>query len=384
MKQYKPHNLKSKQRIDSLTGARFFAAMIVVFNHFEFLKNYGKFGEIYWNYYHNNAIISVDFFFMLSGFGMMLSSIRHDPYGDLPIGGISGLISYGIRHIRKLYPVYVAFLLVGVPAYIYMGYFDYGQPLCNQIAKSALFFIFDLSLLQSVTGHMMFSHSLNGVCWFLSTLFCIYLISPIIMKWIKRRIKKTKQSLICLMLSIFISFLLSVLFTWVENNTTFDDLCYGSPYIRVFYVISGMLIAQIYNAYNNDNTKKHPAFVTTGKLEHVVFGLSLLWFLLRFPCQNVLGHFKYAIDMIIVSCDLFSLAANSGKISKLFSNERIVFLGECSMYIFLSHYIIRTYIVLLFQAMGLESIAAAFLEVVIILTLTMITSVGIHHFRADS
>ncbi len=140
MTQCKPHNLKDKQHIDSLTGARFFAVMIVVFSHFEFLKQYGKCGDICWNYYHKNATMAVDFFFMLSGFGMMLSSIRRDPNGELPIGGISGLINYGIRHIRKIYPVYVAFLLVGIPAYLYVGYFDYGQSLWKLIANSTLFF----------------------------------------------------------------------------------------------------------------------------------------------------------------------------------------------------------------------------------------------------
>ena len=113
-----PHNWTDRQHIDSLTGARFFAIMIIVFSHFEFLRQYGQFGEVYWRYFHN-ATMGVDFFFMLSGFGMMLSSIRRDPYGLLPIGGIPGLINYGKRHIRKIYPVYVVFLLIGIPYYLF-------------------------------------------------------------------------------------------------------------------------------------------------------------------------------------------------------------------------------------------------------------------------
>ncbi len=383
MTQCKPHNLKDKQHIDSLTGARFFAVMIVVFSHFEFLKQYGKFGDIFWNYYHNNATMAVDFFFMLSGFGMMLSSIRRDPNGELPIGGISGLINYGIRHIRKIYPVYVAFLLVGIPAYLYVGYFDYGQSLWKLIANSTLFFFFDLTLLQSVTGHISFSHSLNGVCWFLSTLFCIYLISPIIIKFIKRRIKPVKQSFICLMLSIFISFLLSILFSWVEGHTSFDDLWFGSPYRRVFYVTPGMFIAQIYKAYD-DNRKCLPTFITTGIFEYVFFGVSLLWYLLRYPCQDALGHFVYAIDMIVVAGDLFALSVSYGKISQIFSNKRLVFLGECSMYIYLSHYLIRTYVNRTIRIMGLEFTALGFIKVVVNLTLTMGISIAIWHFRTVS
>ena len=198
----------NRQHIDSLTGARFLAITLIVFSHFEFLSQYGRFGEIYWRYFHN-ATIGVDYFFILSGFGMMLSSMHRDPNGLLPIGGISGLVNYGKRHIRKIYPVYVAFLLSGIPLYLLKGYFEDRQPLWKLITACAIYFFFDMTLLQSCTGQSAFSHSLNGVCWFLSTLFCIYLISPVVMKVIKQKIKTINQSIICMIFSIFISFLLS-------------------------------------------------------------------------------------------------------------------------------------------------------------------------------
>lgn len=73
-------------RINTLTGARFAAIMLIVINHFEFLQQYGKLGELYQRYFHS-ATIGVDFFFMLSGFGMMLSSTNRDPNGTEFIGG---------------------------------------------------------------------------------------------------------------------------------------------------------------------------------------------------------------------------------------------------------------------------------------------------------
>lgn len=40
-------------RINTLTGARFAAIMLIVINHFEFLQQYGKLGELYQRYFHS-------------------------------------------------------------------------------------------------------------------------------------------------------------------------------------------------------------------------------------------------------------------------------------------------------------------------------------------
>ncbi len=370
----------NRYRIDSLTGARFMAIMIILFSHFEFLQQYGLFGKVYWAFFHNPTM-GVDFFFMVSGFGMMLSSLRRDPHGTASIGGISGLINFGKNHIKKIYPVYVVFLLSGIPYYLISLNIENVKALFNGIIKCVIQFVVDLTLLQSSTGYTGFSHSLNGVCWFLSALFCIYLVSPIIMKGIKRYVKTIKSCIIFLIICIIISYLLSILFSWIENQTFFNDLCYGSPYRRVFYVIPGMLLAKIYDIYKNDNSLRFPAFISSGFLEYTFFFFSILWFFLSFSLQETLGHFSYVIDMVLVSGDLFALAVNSGKISKFFANKRIVLLGEISMYIFLSHFNIRMYIDLIVRTLHLESITVAIIEVVTIIILTMVISFSIYHFR---
>ena len=228
------------RKIDSLTGARFFAIIIIVFSHFEFFEKYGEFGKFYSSYLHNPTM-GVDFFFMLSGFGMMYSSLFKDPNGNNPIGGVKGIINFGKKHIRKIYKFYVFSLLLGIPYYC----LTCGDSIVIGILKSAVYFTFDLTLLQSATGIMAFSHSLNGVCWFLSSLFCIYLFSPLILKFLKKHIKSIKSALTGILVSIVISFILLVIFKWIEERTIFDIISYVSPFRRVFYVIPGMLLAQI-------------------------------------------------------------------------------------------------------------------------------------------
>lgn len=66
---------KSK-RIQSLEGLRGIMIFLIVLSHMEFLRNC-SFGDFYQTYLHNPTI-AVDYFFMLSGFGMMFSYLRHN------------------------------------------------------------------------------------------------------------------------------------------------------------------------------------------------------------------------------------------------------------------------------------------------------------------
>lgn len=238
------------KRIDSLTGARFIAIMMIVINHFEFLGQQGKLGEIYLRFFHS-ATIGVDFFFMLSGFGMMLSSIKREPNAKANSINVKKLIAFAQSHVSKIYPIYIMMLIFGIPYYLMVGYFEYGKKVAAGVLQAAAYLIMDMTLLQSCTGITNLSHSLNGVSWFLSSLFCIYLVSPIAMKWLKLHIKNEKQAILGLWVSIGCSFILAIILTTIEAHTLFDDLCYGSPYRRVFYVIAGMLIAQLYSFRKN-------------------------------------------------------------------------------------------------------------------------------------
>lgn len=369
--------ISDNRRIESLTGARFVAIMIIVFSHFEFLKGYGYLGEIYWNFFHN-ATLRVVFFFALSGFGMMLSSMRKDPAGTGNIGGLKGLINFWKRHVQKIYPAYIIFLFLGIP-YMFLENLEIGKTILNSLVRCAKYIPLDLFLLQSATGKMSFSHSFNGVCWFLSCLFCIYLISPIIMKLLKRYVKTSKMAIKGIVLCIIISCILAFIFEWIDKYTFFDDLAYGSPYRRVFYVIPGMLLAQIYVFY-----KYYRSLFNDGLFEYVSIGSAAIWFLFRNFIITYLGLGIYVIDMVIVCCVLFALSLEKGVCSVFLSSKSMVYFGNISMYIFLSHYNIRMYLDYLVRNLKMESITVGMIEVLAILALTLFISSFIHYYRMKS
>lgn len=371
------HNFdRQSRRIDSLTGARFLAIMIIVFNHFEFLKDYGSFGRTYWNWWHN-ATMGVDFFFMMSGFGMMLSSIRRDPSGSKPVGGLHGSLKFGIHHVKKIYPIYFTMLLIGIPYAVLSGIFEYGGNLITQIIKEVILFFGDLTLLQTATGRDNFILSLNGVCWFLSSLFCIYLVSPFIMQWLKRHVKTVRTAIVGVVICIICSYLLAILFTNIEDKTWFfDDLCYSSPYRRVFYVIPGMLLAQVYTFHQQDESYCMPVLFSSGAFEYLSIGFSMVWFFWWHQFSET--YWVYIVNMIVVACDLYAIAIRRGKISHLFETKPMIYLGNISIYIFITHYLIRMYVDFIVRMTGIGSLPVAICEVVIILLLTFVASLWLN------
>lgn len=64
--------MKTKiKRIDTLTGLRFPMMVMVVISHFEFM---GSQTQNWYDLYFHNATLAVDFFFIMSGFGLTYKS----------------------------------------------------------------------------------------------------------------------------------------------------------------------------------------------------------------------------------------------------------------------------------------------------------------------
>lgn len=360
-------------QIDSLTGARFPAIMIIVFAHFEFLYQYGTFGEIFARYFRN-GVPGADYFFALSGFGMMLSSMRKDPAGDQPVGGVRGSFRFAVNHIKKTYPLYVMLLLCALPHTFLSQYLKYGKTLLQALVHCLLYFSLDLTLLQSALGRSQFSHAIVPTFWFLSTLFCIYFMSPAIMRFLKRRVKTVGAALLGIAVCIVLACLLDALAMWIRERTIFDDFSHTSPYRRVFFVIPGMLLAQIYTRVLDTPEDAQPRILAGGALEYVFIISTMVWFFLRNSLQETLGSTIFIVDMILAGGDLFALALGRGAFSRFFADRRMVYLGTISQYIYLSHYPVRMYLDAAVQALKLKSLAVGITEAVLMLALTFAIS----------
>lgn len=325
---------KKTARIQSLESMRVFMTFLVFISHLEFLSYYA-YGDFYNNHLHN-ANLAVDFFFIMSGFGMMNSYLIKNSKNI-----ITNPFKFAIDKIKKIYPVYSISLIVALPYSLYLSVIDNGA--IKAIVKTGVKFIMCLSLTQSLFGKRLYSHAINGVAWFLSALFIIYLISPFIMKAISFN-KGKVFDYIGLIITGFIAVVMKNGFLKIENITSFDDLSYGFPILRLFYVILGMWIAKLYVCSLKSVVKKE----YSSFYEIMICLFSVVWIAVRnnFSWNDIL---KFSVDLMAAGGIILCFSGENGLLSNILSRSKISKLGKYTMYVYLLHYPVRIYIDLLFE-----------------------------------
>ena len=105
----------------------------------------------------------------------------------------------------------------------------------------------------------------------------------------------------------------------------------------------------------------------------------MFWFFVYSTFLNYLGSICYIIDMIIVASVIYVLAQGKGKISLCLASKPMVFLGNLSMYIFLTHYLIRMFVDYFVNYFNLKYTFTPFIETAVILGLTFLISILINN-----
>lgn len=328
------------KKIVSLNGLRFFMIMVIVLIHFEeFVKNIPVFGNGFINYFLPLGFFATNFFFVLSGFGMMLSNIKSIPDDQLKCCSVKDSVKYGINHVKKIYPVYIATVIYGlIWVFIITAY-------TNELSKSfylheAINFLSHVFLVQSATGMSFFTHHYNGVTWFLSSLFCIYILAPNLMYVLRKSAKSFFTDIVYFCLELFFIVFTAVIFSKVENVCTgikgipnVDILVYASPYRRVFYVLAGMSLAKIFIQVQDK--------ITTLKKASIFEILAVVTTIIYSICRKKISdsNIVYLFDVLLLSLFVFVFSFDEGIISKFLSRPNIQKFGNMAMYMFLLHYL---------------------------------------------
>ena len=330
------------KKIESFTGLRFVMIMTIVICHLEFLKYVEPVNDYYPKYWSFQTL-GVNFFFFLSGFGMMLGNLRRTAIDEIKFPTLKDGLNFGIKHVKKIYPVYLATMAVGLVASIMLAIY-HEKTLFEIVWRNAAKLLLSIPLLQTATGTMVFGWAYNGVCWFLSCLFCIYLISPWLIYFLRKCSKSYTSDIIFIIVDLVFIVGLAYLFGKIETYSAqsgmkpkFDVLVYGSPYRRVFYVLIGMSLAMIYNRLKNANFELSAK--TANILEVVVSVVAFVYYLFRKSIPS--GLYQYAIDVIICAAVIIVFSFDKGKMSAFFSKPSMQKLGNMAMYIYLIHYPIR-------------------------------------------
>lgn len=302
-------------KIQSFEGLRLFFVMTIALSHCAFFRNPTA-AYIQKNFL-TNARIGVYFFFLLSGFGLTYS-IRTGK-ASVPDTGLKSCIEFGRQHVKKIFSCYLLSLVLCIPVTIFNDITNHGvRTGVILLLVRAINLPF---LTQSLFGFAGLSHAFNGVCWFLSTTFLLYIFFPKLYAFAEAHVfgLSIKRKWGVCIATVGADSLLFLLFREIETFAPFDDLAYGSPYFRVVSFFLGMLLCDIFLEERERKKFSDGAEVVTlaGTLAWLLFRNSS--FLISFDSIFPASVLKEIADLLVAAANIYVFSFESGCISRFFA-----------------------------------------------------------------
>lgn len=282
-----------------LTFTRFIAAYLIVIFHFG--KEVFPFFREEINFIFKQANIGVSYFFILSGFVMIIA------YRNKKVISTK---KYLVNRMARIVPVY----------YLSMILFFIGMMLGYTKLNLTSFFM-QIFMIQSwFPGYVI---ATNVPTWSIVVEIFFYVLFPILFnRFYRNNLRKT--SIIISLIWLFSQILHHILVFLYGNHEVLRELVYYFPIFHLNEFLIGNLFSLLFLQYG------------TKKQNNYDFLLMLLIFLiilfLRYPFNF---DFHNGLLAIFFAPLILLLAMNKGFISKLFSSKYFVFMGDISysMYI---------------------------------------------------
>jgi peptidoglycan/LPS O-acetylase OafA/YrhL len=311
--------------IRSLTGLRFYAALLVFISHFWL---YGYFmnlstGPVY-QYLQEIGWVGVSVFFTLSGFILLVNYLNPDKLKTLEP------LSFYRTRLARIYPVFLLGVLIAIPLRLLSPFHrDFWLPL-----------LLNLSLLHCF--HPTACSSFNLVGWSLSVEFLFYLLFPALLALFK---VKPLQNFAFVM-GLYLVYLLGMAY-WLPDSF-YSYLTF--PVNRLGEFITGMGAGYLFLKYRQHPAmwqfKKLPLLKTQGLVLIVLLvGLMTLvpMVLVNFPLLDRFSYLFYIVPSSLVILILAGLE-NMDLSLELFSNPKVVLGGEISYSFYIIHHLIMRYV----------------------------------------
>ena len=339
----------NKKRLDQLDGMRFFMNWIIIISHFEFLD------ETVFHQYVLNASLAVNYFFILSGFGLYYAMTAKNYQNEHK--RLNG-VKFAVGKIKKLYVPYVICLLLCAFYRIVTRMGTYGLLKATAITGAGV--AIDLTMLQSLVPNKTIAHGVNGVCWFISTLFMCYMLCPFIYGKLKKIKNTYRNTVIAVLINIavisavtFIAFTIQDLVNAKAGKELLDALDYSTPYTRIVYVILGMLTAKLYFAAEKDIEKVNVWFA---RVYGIVIAIASVIYLWQYPkLWRAIPHtLSRTIDIFLCIAVMAGMLINKGFISSLCRIPVLCRMGKDAMYIFLIQFPCIWLTIFIFDKLGAD------------------------------
>ena len=320
----------NRMNLESLISLRFFAVMLIVIHHLRYLfipnllKN------------ENFGTLGVTFFLILSGFVISLTYRRFTRIADS--------FYFLWNRIVRIYPLHIIAFFICLLIFSLRGFpIDLSTAIINSM------------LLQSYFPSKDIYFSFNSLSWMLSTLFFFYIVFSIA--------NHRPRFFLWLYLISLISLLLSM--TYIEVNQKGDDLwfrlwlLYIFPPNKLVVILLGVGTSKIFLKYLNQLKG------WIGKTQGTLLEIIVLLLTIDFIVWGNITKFTQSILLFIhtpfvkslelmnanyISAPIISLlvisvfAVEKGIIAQFLKTRPLLFLGEISFSIFISHQLFINYV----------------------------------------
>ena len=294
----------------------------------------------------------MSFFIILSG---VLSGFNN--YGANVKCSLKVVWGYIVKKLKRLYPLYCITMLIALGGEVVIC--------ADKVKWFEVIRCFLLIQPWFPSGYF----ALNGVAWFVSTIMVLYLCT-IPLEYVLNKIRNAKCSKLIYSMCIISCLGIVGTYCYLTRNTNMEYTQYVFPLARVGEYICGLaagcLIRPLKDNINYSTDKKY--LCTIFELLAIV-GIVIIWFL---PVKT---YFYRSFQWIIPNLVLITVyALEAGRISKIFSNKILVYLGNISFQCYLIHDIILRIIRKIFDISNINGVQKV---VGCILSLLLVIAIGV-------
>ncbi len=307
--------------IKSLTSMRFFAAFLVLIYHYQWLNiDYSSWplGQ-FWQNLYTNGFLGVSFFYVLSGFVLAKAYQQKILSGDIKLG------QFYIARFARIYPLHFVTFLIAVPL---MSTSPWSESFYSSLP-------FNLTLTHSFIPSVDYYFSFNSLSWSISNEFFFYALFPFL-------IRLSTRTLLFIVVIIFAL----ITFAWIggkvseEIQKIYHWTFYINPVFRLLEFLFGIVISRTGIQYSSNYPKPQTVAATSIEISALLVVFLAVYFIQFIPGFLVRGSFFAPIFAVVIL--VFSYEA--GLVSKFLSNRYLVYLGEISFAIYMTHQVLIRYL----------------------------------------
>ena len=185
------HTFAGRPRIESLTGLRWFAALLVYFDHFPLL------GMPAWiRTFFDNGYMGVTVFFVLSGFILTVTYSS-----SLSSPSVSGARAFFVARFARVYPTYLLVLL-----YVFV--------VTDEDGGSLHHWLLNVVSLQAWSGRPQVAYGFNGPGWSIGVEFFLYACFPLLIFLVSSALESSPLD--CLILAGVVTAVMSLAVVFVH------------------------------------------------------------------------------------------------------------------------------------------------------------------------